>query len=75
MQAIWYERNGAAKDVLTLGEMADPEPGAGEIRVRIGYSGVNPSDVKRRMGAGGVNGPMQYPRVIPLLLSCPYCRT
>jgi NADPH2:quinone reductase len=65
MKAVWYERNGAAKDVLTLGEMADPEPGAGEIRVKIGYSGVNPSDVKRRMGAGGVNGPMQYPRVIP----------
>jgi NADPH2:quinone reductase len=65
MKAVWYERNGAAKDVLTLGEMADPEPGPGEIRVKIGYSGVNPSDVKRRMGAGGVNGPMQYPRVIP----------
>jgi len=65
MKAVWYERNGAAKDVLVVGEMADPEPGAGEIRVKVGYSGVNPSDVKRRMGAGGVNAPMQYPRVIP----------
>jgi len=43
--------------------MPDPEPGPGEVRVRIAYSGVNPSDVKRR--GGSVGGVMPFPRVIP----------
>jgi NADPH2:quinone reductase len=63
MKAVWYERTGPAREVLTLGEMPDPEPGPGEVRVRIGYSGVNPSDVKRRGGWGGQAIP--FPRVIP----------
>ena len=49
MRAVWYERNGAA-DVLHVGEMPDPTPGPGEVRVRIATSGVNPSDWKRRQG-------------------------
>jgi NADPH2:quinone reductase len=60
MKAVWYERSGAAGEVLAYGEMPDPEPG--EVRVRIGYSGVNPSDVKRRAGS---NGPPAFPRIIP----------
>jgi NADPH2:quinone reductase len=62
MKAVWYERSGAAGEVLTYGEMPDPEPGPGEVRVKIGYSGVNPSDVKRRAGS---NGPPAFPRIIP----------
>ncbi len=50
MKAGWYEQNGPAKEVLKIGERPDPEPGPGEVRVRIGCSGVNPSDVKRRAG-------------------------
>lgn len=50
MRAGWYEGNGPAQAVLKIGEMADPEPGEGEVRVRIHRSGVNPSDVKRRDG-------------------------
>jgi len=49
MRAAWYERNGDAKDVLTVGDLADPVPAAGEVRVRVHVSGVNPSDVKSRM--------------------------
>ena len=45
MKAAWYKRFGAAREVLEVGEMADPEPGAGEVLVRLKTSGVNPSDV------------------------------
>ncbi|HEX4326104.1 MAG TPA: NADPH:quinone reductase [Burkholderiales bacterium] len=62
MQAVWFERTGAAREVLVHGEMPDPQAGAGEVRVKIAYSGVNPSDVKRR---GGFSGPIPFPRVIP----------
>jgi NADPH:quinone reductase len=61
MKAVWYERNGPAREVLEFGEMADPEPGPGEVRVRIHASGVNPSDWKTRSGTR----PMAAPRVIP----------
>jgi NADPH:quinone reductase len=63
MRAAWYERKGAAADVLVVGDMPDPEPGSGEVRVRVYASGVNPGDVKRRQGWLGY--PMPYPRVIP----------
>lgn len=62
MRAAWYERNGAARDVLTVGEIPDPVAGPGEVVVRIHASGVNPSDVKSRQGT---RGPMAFPRVIP----------
>jgi len=50
--------------VLTLGEMADPVAGPGEVLVRLRASGVNPSDVKLRAGAraGAVMG---FPRIVP----------
>ncbi len=61
MKAAWYERNGPARDVLTVGTMPDPVPGVGEVRVRMIASGVNPSDWKSRSGSR----PMIAPRVIP----------
>ena len=54
---------GAAREVLVVGEMPDPIPGAGEVRIRIAASGINPGDVKKRSDAFGVG--MPYPRVIP----------
>ena len=63
MQAAYYERQGAARDVLQWGELPDPVPGPGEIRVRLRWSGVNPSDVKSRRGLRG--GGMPFPRIIP----------
>ena len=63
MKAAWYEKQGAARDVLVVGNMDDPQPGAGEVRIRIAFSGVNPGDVKKREDAFGVG--MPYPRVIP----------
>ena len=49
MKAAWYERNGPAIEVMVVGEQPTPEAGAGEVRVKLHTSGVNPSDVKSRM--------------------------
>ena len=61
MKAVWYERNGDA-DILEYGDMPDPQPGPGEVLVRVATSGVNPSDWKRRQGLTAQIG---FPRVIP----------
>jgi NADPH:quinone reductase len=63
MKAAWYEKQGAPRDVLIVGEMDDPQPLAGEVRIRVAFSGVNPGDVKKREDAFRVG--MPYPRVIP----------
>jgi NADPH2:quinone reductase len=63
MKAAWYETQGAARDVLIVGELPDPEPGAAEVRIRVAASGVNPGDVKKRQDAFGYG--MPYPRIIP----------
>lgn len=60
MRAAWYERNGEARDVLIVGERPDPVPAAGEVRVRVYASGVNPSDVKGRR-----RRPLGAPWIIP----------
>ena len=62
MRAAYYETNGTARDVLRVGEMATPEPGPGEVRVKLKTSGINPSDVKNRMGT---TRKIAFPRVIP----------
>jgi NADPH2:quinone reductase len=62
MKAVWYERTGAAPDVLTYGDMPTPIAGPGEVRVRLEASGINPADVGRRAGSYRA---MEYPRVIP----------
>jgi NADPH2:quinone reductase len=63
MKAAWYERQGAARDVLIVGETDNPQPLVGEVRIRVAFSGINPGDVKKREDAFGVG--MPYPRVIP----------
>ncbi len=63
MRAAWYERTGPADEVLIVGELPDPEPGPGEVRVRLHAAGINPADVKRRAGAG--DRAITDPRVIP----------
>jgi NADPH2:quinone reductase len=63
MKAAWYEKQGPAREVLTVGEMPDPAPGSGELRIRIATSGINPGDIRKRQDDFGVG--MPYPRVIP----------
>jgi NADPH:quinone reductase len=63
MRAAWYEKQGLARDVLVVGEMPDPSPATGEVRIRIAASGINPGDIKKRQDAFDYG--MPYPRVIP----------
>src|ERR1700756_2440239 len=56
-------RSRALGDVLVVAEMDHPQPRAGEVRIRIAFSGVNPGDVKKRQDTFGTG--MPYPRVIP----------
>src|SRR6186713_1571720 len=62
MRAAWYEKNGAAAEVLQVGEVETPQPGPGEVRIKLRTSGVNPSDVKNR---AGTSRKIAFPRVIP----------
>jgi NADPH2:quinone reductase len=63
MQAAFYESTGAAHEVLHVGAIERPEPTAGEVRVRVVCSGVNPSDVKSRAGLRSKTLP--FPRIVP----------
>jgi NADPH2:quinone reductase len=56
-------KQGLAHDVLVVGEMPDPTPAAGEVRIRVAASGVNPGDVKKRQDAFATG--MAFPRIIP----------
>ena len=62
MKAAWYEKIGAAAEVLQVGEIENPQPNEGEVLVELKTSGVNPSDVKTRAGA---RGDLQFPQIIP----------
>jgi NADPH2:quinone reductase len=63
MRAAYYERTGPPEEVLQVGELPDPVPGAGEVRVKVLWSGVNPSDVKSR--AGLRSSKLAFPRIVP----------
>src|SRR3954462_5080767 len=63
MLAAWYERPGPAAEVLEVGEMAEPEPSPGEVRVRVALSGVNPGDTKKR--GDWLGSRMAFPRIVP----------
>ncbi|MFH9552974.1 NADPH:quinone reductase [Streptomyces sp. NPDC017435] len=63
MLASWYDQQGPAAEVLQYGELPDPTPAPGEVRVRVTVSGANPGDTKKRRGWTG--SAMSCPRVIP----------
>jgi NADPH:quinone reductase len=63
MRAALYRVAGTAAEVLRLESIAIPEPGAGEVRVRVMVSGVNPHDTKKRSGWTGQGLPTPF--VIP----------
>lgn len=49
MRAIVFDQPGKP-EVMRLGEIADPAPGAGEVLVRVHAAGVNRADLLQRMG-------------------------
>lgn len=63
MQAAVYHRTGPADDVLSIVDLDLCSPGPGEVRVRVAFSGVNPSDVKARSGASVPT--LAYDYVVP----------
>ena len=59
MRAIVYSETGGP-EVLRLSSGRIPEPGAGEVRVKVAVSGVNPTDWKARAGST-----LPFPEVVP----------
>ena len=51
MKAALYDHRGPAAEVLRIEEIERPEPGPGQVRVRMRLSAVNPTDWKARAGA------------------------
>lgn len=61
MRAIVYSEQGPST-VFRLIDRPVPEPGLGEVRVRLFRAGVNPTDWKTRAGA---TAPLAFPEVTP----------
>jgi synaptic vesicle membrane protein VAT-1 len=57
MRQIWIDKPGRP-EALVVKEVPDPEPQAGEVRIRVEASGVNFADIMGRMGI--------YPDLPPL---------
>lgn len=64
MRAIIYERRGPARDVLQIVDRPMPEPDAGEVRVQIAVTAINPTDMKARSKWLGQKN-MLFPVVTP----------
>lgn len=63
MHSAIYTRTGPAHEVLSIVELERPEPGPGSVRVRVAWSGINPSDTKARAGIRSAELP--FPRITP----------
>src|SRR2546421_1171908 len=63
MRAIIYSTTGDSA-VLQLADRPVPEPGEGEVRVRVHVSGVNPTDWKVRSGQRGGQA-LPFPEIVP----------
>lgn len=63
MRAAVYHCVGSAREVLELRDLPKPEPGCGEVRVRLAFSAVNPTDWRAR--AGLLGGVLPFPMQIP----------
>src|ERR1700744_6595976 len=61
MRAIVYAEKGPSS-VMRVAERRVPEPGPGEVRVRLARAGVNPTDWKAR---ASVPAPMAFAEVTP----------
>tara|TARA_B100000945_G_scaffold78664_1_gene60785 strand:- start:367 stop:1356 length:990 start_codon:yes stop_codon:yes gene_type:complete len=62
MKAACYKQLGGP-EVLEILDLEIPEPGPGEVRVKVNVSGVNPSDWKARRNGRG--GGMSFDMIIP----------
>lgn len=60
MKAIVFERFGDPAEVLQVRDVPMPEPGRGEVRVRMLASPINPSDLMTVRGLYGKRPPVPY---------------
>ena len=61
MKRVQYLRYGGP-EVWQLGEVGTPEPGRGEIRVRVRAAGANPMDWKIRQGFNPMMTGRRFPK-------------
>lgn len=59
VRAAFYDTAGPARSVLRVVEVERPEPGPGEVRVRVALSAINPGDTVIRM----ISTPEDFQRV------------
>jgi NADPH2:quinone reductase len=65
MLAARYDTAGSEHGLIRIVEMERPEPGEGEVLVRVCVSGVNPTDWKARLGGGQAGTAAGFGWVIP----------
>jgi NADPH2:quinone reductase len=53
VKAVWIEQTGGT-EVLQFGERPIPEPGAGEVLVKLAVAGVNYTDISQRGGSNKI---------------------
>ena len=64
VRAVVYSELGGS-EVLRLVERPVPSPGLGEVRVRVGVSGVNPTDWKARRGSSRAPARLPFSELVP----------
>jgi NADPH2:quinone reductase len=62
MKAAYYTKQGKPTEVIQYGEQPTPHAAAGEVRVRLHASAVNPADTNRTVGRSYA---MEGPLIIP----------
>lgn len=61
MRAVVIDRYGGP-EVLRIAEVPEPAPGPGQVRIRVHTAGVNPFDVKQRIGYFAGTAPARFPQ-------------
>jgi NADPH:quinone reductase-like Zn-dependent oxidoreductase len=59
VKAVWFDRHGGP-EVLQIGELPEPEPGYGEVRIRVMAAACNYNDVWARQGLPGMKLPLPH---------------
>ena len=63
MKAVYIKRHGG-REVLTYGDMPDPQAGHGEVKIRVRACSINRLDVYTRIGVRGTRLDLTEPRIL-----------